>query len=268
MGHKVGLEGNEFWFKCPNLTCGVTASWNVIKEVGNCRKCGRVFKEPPEELGGKLSTRSRDFVLSSTKYSDGFSKHHVAIDYNNPAHINAINYLLSDKRRISEETCKAAKLRYVPGVEEIFFPITSPLMNAKPSYWRRKIFEKSYKSLPGVKKAEYGYVFGLEHVQQRDVVILVEGPFDVLTPGLLGYAVGLLGVEIPLNIILWLGDFKKVYCYLDPDAYDASKKWKYKLSQAYDIPIETVNYYKEPGDCTEEDVSFINSLKRGDYVGE
>jgi DNA primase len=126
-------------------------------------------------------------------------------------------------------------------------------------YTYRNIDEKVYMSVKGLNK-HIGFSFGLKHVKQNKKITIVEGPFDVLSPGLLGYAIALSGTKLFLTTNFWLSDFHEVNIWLDPDAEDKAVKIKETLM--FDYGLENVNVIKhphEPGDCLCED--FLKTLK-------
>lgn len=90
--------------------------------------------------------------------------------------------------------------------------------------------------------------------------MLVEGPFDVLAPGLLGKAIALCGVKWQESMDYWLlGNAQKlthIYLWLDPDHAGrvASKHIIQSIRRVVGNAKATeINFAKESGDLSKEE---------------
>jgi hypothetical protein len=141
-------------------------------------------------------------------------------------------------------------------------------------FLRRRILQPGSKWVhyKGVNTLEYG--FGLrDHFSE--VVVIVEGIFDVITPQLLGIAVANLGTNVGRNMATWVFSKrpKKCIVWLDPDeagirgtakVADALTSWGicptiYSPEPYKNLPWVKVD--KEPGDC-ESDDPLVASIRR------
>jgi hypothetical protein len=256
------VSTNEYFTICPHCK-GESYYYNVHKETGWCFKCEKSTGKNyvPEALGGHNAALSAAIRTVHEKETEVFYeglKQAVAITGVDRKTQDAVEYLLS--RRISIDTAHKAGLLYNSSNRCLYFPVNSPVPKHPTQYIHRNIDDKIYKSQKGLNK-KMGFVFGLRHVKQTEKIIIVEGPFDVLSPGLLGHAIALCGTQLFLTTNFWLSDFKEVNIWLDPDA--EAKAEHIRESLMFDYSMKNVNIIRhphEPGDC--ECASFLSMLKR------
>lgn len=245
-------SGKEYYYYCPSCKA-LAFHWNLEKQVGHCKKCGEVFHDPPEPLKGRTPNR----MITTEEFKDPNELNPWTlpiIDYDNPYHQPAADYLQG--RGVGQEDSLAAKLRFDIVKQNIYFPI-SPVNKAySPSFISRNINEKVYIT-KGIAKKEGGYLFGLDKLEKREWIILTEGVFDVLSPGLLGRAVAIMGVILFDSVKYWLREsgYKKVIVCLDPDADDAQRKILKQLTGCGFLDVKgIVGMTTDLGDCQDMEV--------------
>lgn len=112
------------------------------------------------------------------------------------------------------------------------------------------------------------YAFGHEVIPEESRnVILVEGVFDVLSPGLYGYAMALLGVHLSGTQLAYLVNrFDEFLVWLDPDKPGQLAAHKIcKRLNLYGKQAVVFNPGVEPGDMGPRH-PIIQELKETSYV--
>lgn len=102
-------------------------------------------------------------------------------------------------------------------------------------------------------------------------VVFVEGPFDVLAPGLLGKAIALCGLGWSEDMQYWLHQFRihqgcpSIFVWLDPDeaGRDASASLVGQLKRVVE-DVKEIQAEKESGDCSPEEA--LKILKEAGYA--
>lgn len=177
-----------------------------------------------------------------------------------PPHGIAEDYLRS--RRVSVNDAVRYGIRWEPGARELYLPIWSPLLG-KTSWVRRKIDGKAYYN-DGARNISW--LFGRENQVRKDYIIIVEGPFDVLSPGLWGQAVSLLGSNMSEQVEMWLHEmqFSEIYLWLDPDSAGFQKapeimnrlqKWHPRVIRMHGFAFDQ----RDPGDYRMNEASILMS---------
>ena len=201
----VGQEGSETIYICPD--CGKPKlSWNASRGLGRCFTCdkgyngvtfGRLFGRELTSDGPKVSWRR-------PKPSEGYVE-----AWENP---RCRAYLIS--RGVGRELAEACGALYAD--DQVHFPVWSPF-GAPPMLMRRSILpgEKGWRSFP----ADTGsYLFG--DWSGSAYVVLVEGTYDVLTPGLWGRAVAVLGKSLSFDMAMWLASHnRRIFVWFDDDEF-------------------------------------------------
>jgi DNA primase len=117
--------------------------------------------------------------------------------------------------------------------------------------------EKGWRSSRGYKT---NYLFGA--LPKGDTIILTEGCFDILTPGLWGRAVATLGTSIGPHIVTCLiSNYKSVVLWWDPDAREKQQGELYRLKSLLQVMVEAPTWRTaimsiegpEPGSLTPEE---------------
>lgn len=252
-------EGNsEYVFECP--ACGGSKfHWNVRKAQGFCFNCGlkvgspshlsRVMGRPAPLQEKKAEPEAR--VLLGDPVELG------------PITAEAAAYLAT--RRVPFALAQSVGFRFSESRKRIYAPIWSPFAGHPPSYKSRSILpgEKGWMSMKGDRNVDY--LFGEQDIPEgMDQIVLVEGVFDVLTPGLWGQAWALLGSNLGSDMEYWLMRQRlgRVILLLDPD--------KTGMAKAKQIESRLVRWgmrvdnltgdYPEPGSCLDGELDF---LRRG-----
>ena len=244
--------GSEYVFDCPE--CGNPKFfWNLRKEQGYCFRCG--FKSGSarylmQKMGKAIPDHEKIAVperSSSTPRSEL-----VPV-----AGTDAEVYLAS--RRVSPALSAEVGLLYESGRERIHAPIWSPLQGVPKSYKSRSIIpgQKGWMSRKG--DPATGYLFGKRTLYTRPV--FVEGVFDVLTPGLWGTALALLGSQLSEPLKWWISrTFKWVVLLLDPDAVVKSQKIAIGL-QNFGVHVTNLTgSFPEPGSCTKGELEWLKEV--------
>ena len=251
----------EYIIPCPR--CTKKFSWSLTKTAGQCFSCKFVingiaefYKYFPVDEGGV----EFQAPAPQTRYPDD-NEFLPAFERN-----EAATYLMG--RGVSKEV--AEHVGILATSSRIYVPCYSPFGGKQPMMMSRSILpgQKGWMAPTGVDKSKYWFWQGIRH----RCLILVEGIFDVLTPGLNGFAVALLGSKLGADLEVNISriPLNKVLLWLDPDEPGvlASKRILGQL-RAYGLQAERVGSYMpvvthagklemvfipapEPGSCTPE----------------
>lgn len=204
-GHYVS-GGREYLTRCPECN-KEKFYWNLIKNVGFCHSCHRKVsgeRQFAKAFDGQMSLQPK-YQGPEARGPDPELFLSAVVDKKARAYLNG--------RWVSEAQIIERDIRYY--AQRIYVPVT-PLSPEFPPGWicRRIHGEKGWRALPGLRKAHY--VYGRR--PEGQTVVLVEGVFDVLSPGLYGIAVALLGTHLSNTHLAWLRThYKRVIVWLDPD---------------------------------------------------
>ena len=218
-GGSFAEGGSEYKMTCPDCGHG-NFFWNLQKLLGSCFNCGK------KVLG--LGQFSRVFktvsVLEETRSQTALKERagKDLVKITDDEAMPALFYLSS--RGVDYGLAQKAGLRYSPSQQRVYCPIWSPL-NGFPPSWKSRSILPGYKGWMGEAgdKAKH-YLFGNRFSLSDPVIVLVEGVFDVLSPGLWGRALSLLGSSLSREIEYWLGEkFRHVVLWLDPDHAGVTK---------------------------------------------
>lgn len=148
------------------------------------------------------------------------------------------------QRGVTEDVARKIPIRYSPDHGYMFLNLDPLSPELPPVIVYRSVYRWPNKwiGLPGVRLAYYG--FGLNHLPPGiSSVLLVEGVYDVLGPGLLGKAVALMGSSF--NPV-WAAALKhrgiqRVVTWLDPDEAGRSGTRKVlQTLQAWELKVSSV----------------------------
>lgn len=190
-------------YTCPRCA-GSNFSFNTTKLVGRCFNCG--YSGAGDSLRKKLgavATEYRPPVVTPSDFPD----------LTDPAR-EALSYLAS--RGIGKGYAKRVGIKW-DGGDHIYLPVWAPATGTN-AYVRRNISGSGGRyyndGTPGV-----AYVLGEQKNKRKDMVVLVEGPFDLLSPGLWGVGYSLLGSELYPAVESWLKrqGFGRISVWFDPD---------------------------------------------------
>lgn len=229
MSYEVQLTCNQ---------CGkLKVYFNQSKGIGWCHYCKKVVRRKDIEIED-----GSDFILDSQGYSGNSSS-------TSPAWENVVAGKYLKSRWVDELTSATVGIRYDAERESIRVPIHSPASEFPMSHQVRGIYPGGRWYTEAKERKEY--CFGLPWVPiSRKEVILVEGIFDVLTPGWLGYAIATLGTTLSDTLCLFLVErFNRIYIWFDPDPAGRSGGEKV-LRQLHMAGASStlLEYSIEPGD--------------------
>lgn len=168
------------------------------------------------------------------------------------------------ERRLKESIVRQVPIGFVEEEDAVVAEI-DPVTRELPQrviYRRLSGGLQKWICLPGTAMANYG--FGLRHLNKGlRAVVVMEGTFDLLSSGLLGYGVALLGTALNDSWASWIKSrFSAVAIWLDPD--DAGMAGSGKISSRLDkwgIPHKVIHNPVEPKNHCPTDFS-IQDLKR------
>lgn len=141
-------------------------------------------------------------------------------------------------RWVTEE--QALGTYYHPREERIYFPITPLSPEYPPSWVSRSVHNhlKDWRVLPGTDKEHYVYLWNKRILAQDNYpIILVEGVFDVLSPGIHQHGVALLGSTLSDTHSVWLDNHYHTFLWRDPDLAGEHLERKLRTSRLVDKVI-------------------------------
>lgn len=168
-------------------------------------------------------------------------------------------------RRIPESLARSVPLGYVEEEDSLTVEIDSPTPELPSRILYRRLSGSIQKWIPlaGTPMANYG--FGIRHLHKSlRAIVLVEGAFDILSSGLCGYGVALLGTSINDTWASWIKhNFKAVAIWMDPD--DAGKTGARKIGKRMDnwgIRYKIISHPVDPKNHCPTDFSIIDLKKK------
>lgn len=245
--------GSEYVFECPS--CGGSKFfWNISRRKGFCFHCkvkvGSAaslhrllgLEVPEQEKASTVERRQQSLQEVSEKVPVWGTE--------------AEAYLIT--RKVRPDLAAEIGMLYEPGRRKIHAPIWSPV-GLPRSFKSRSVVpgEKGWMSRSG--DPAVGYLFG--DPPKRNPV-LVEGVFDVLTPGLWGTALALLGSMLYTPIEWWIArTFPEVTLLLDPDAVVKAKKIEHSLVSFGVRVWNLTGKFPEPGECINGELDFLKEVE-------
>lgn len=281
VGTRLGRYGLEYRYRCPK--CHHTNLWWVpSRSGGKCWTCAEnldlqkmqsLFRdfsatdeiaELLEEINAVIATPRREKRVEYQSVPDG-----EQLPWQ-------VRYYLERGRPVPTalDDFLRAGCWYDERDHRVHFPL-SPILGGggggdSPVYSMSRTPDAGVKDwlfLPrdGGKESVWFNPVGVDSGQ----VILVEGPFDVLAPGLLGKAIGLCGLSWTEDMQYWLHQFRqhqsspRLFVWLDPDeaGREASTSLVVQLRRVVDVT--EIQAEKESGDCTPEEA--LEILKEAGY---
>lgn len=246
--------GREYMLDaCPGCGKKHKFHWNVFKLEGVCFYCGMVIKGwkkfrevfPLLEEDPTPAQKTPTLTGPQSLPPDTVPAH---------SHTEARAYLLS--RRVSEERIRDIEARYHELTKELYFPLRSVDPELPQSWIKRRISpEGHWVVAPGTTRSRYAY--GWDWIPRtRSQVIIVEGVFDVLGPGLLGYAMATLGTTLSTDLLTWINNrFRHVWLWYDPgEAGDKGRKAVTFALRAWGISHSVLRTDTDPGSYRDEKV--------------
>jgi hypothetical protein len=237
-GKPANREKGEFIYRCPS--CGKQKFyWNIHKLVGQCKVCKHT------EYGKQFYTKNRE-IVSNSALDVNFLGQISASDLL-PAHRHPDAKAYMSKRGVSADCLVRSGTYYDPVTQFLYFPNHRVNGDGASGVWlKRSINSKIWLQPTGIDKTCYVYTGGAsQRFNSRDIV-LVEGVFDLLVPGLLGFGAAILGSSLSDDHLLWLHRNQyRVMLWMDNDEAGDEAKVRI-LSQCADQDIPAV-LFKPPG---------------------
>lgn len=214
------MEGREYILTCPECHKPGKFSWNAEKwghaqqGVGQCFSCGLAIEGQRSLLRLFPRTESSDTpqpggYQQTLRKPSSCSSYIPALD-----DVECTEYL-EGRGVYGDLTIACGALRDI-ATRRVCFPIYSPLPGNHPTMLMSRsivLGEKGWRSFPGGKG---NYIFGRLPPAGGEI-ILVEGVFDVLSSGMWGRAVALLGKTMSSSLQWYvLENYSSVVIYLDP----------------------------------------------------
>jgi len=277
LGRRLGRYGLEYRYRCPkchqdNLwwipARGGGKCWNCAAEgdgnltTAKMQKLFRDFSEQDElaqlveELNATRTARpARPAPVPPAPEEEEHDYHWKA------------RYYLERERKCALHDCKAAGVWYEEQHDRLYFPLARilgggepgavPCMSRTPDA-RVKDWRVEPKSAQ--KELYWFNPTGLDSGK----ILFVEGPFDVLAPGLLGQAVALCGTAFYEDGETWILQHRRtlssLWFWLDNDTAGrvATVKITQRLRRLVGRDrVKVVIYDKEPGDCSAEEAEQV-----------
>jgi hypothetical protein len=231
-------------FSCPSHK-EPKGYFNCEKGVGHCKRCGTLYTW--KDFGGDQGTLKRllDTQQGPRQWADSTG---LLMPWEDS---ECVAYLR--QRRVPQHLWW--HLSYLPSTKEIYIPIYNIAGPGAPSFTRRRIDQPGWRVVGGMSTDNYVFYTGIP--EKPRCMVLVEGPFDVLTPDWEEdiLAVALLGTILSEEKLAWICSLLKVpltIIWLDPDkaGTKASRKIHHTLLSHGVSPITMLKHEKEPGDLT------------------
>lgn len=246
-------SGSEYVFECPQCG-GHNFHWNLRRNQGWCFNCELKIGSP-RYLIYLLKGQVRPTQEKQVSLESNISRE---TDIPGPLDMEAALYLAG--RGVSLQLSEEVGFKYSPATKRIYAPIWSPFIRCPPSWKSRSILpgEKGWMSMKG--DQNINYLFGADSwPKSLPQIVLVEGVFDVLTPGLWGRAWALLGSNLGQDMEYWLNrqGFLRIVLLLDPDAGEKAAKIEKRLRSWGNEVLNLTGQYPEPGSCRNGELDFL-----------
>lgn len=263
-GGGVFESGNqEYVLRCK---CGSKFTWNIQMRTGHCWGCKLVISNLSilyKNFGpGTHDPPAQQPITRTSRQSNLVSVEEAP---------EILEYLAS--RRVSKSLALNVGIQADPVTSTVYVPVTSQLLNEPPFWMYRSIREGSFGWMAPPQTPKSAYWFGYPQYHQcREVheglqnkphpPILVEGIFDVLSPGLWGWGVALLGSKLSPLLEAFLGAVHtEVWLWMDNDGPGriAQKTIAGQLS-AIGVRVVEIQYpddRKDPGSYTLDETTAI-----------
>lgn len=210
--------------------------FNTVEKIGWCHYCKRVITaKEAGQLGVDNST------WTTIRINEEVELIPAAEDE------RCVSFLA--QRFISIPECYRAMIMYSPARDRLYFPISSPSPELEKAYHTRTL--KPEGKWITTAKERSNYCFGLQWIPKEiKEIVLVEGIFDILSPGWLGYGIATLGTVLSDSLLLYISSrYQRVTVWYDPDeagvkgAREVSRKLHYA-----GVDVISVDASFEPGD--------------------
>lgn len=242
-GGKLESGNTEYVLKCPN--CGGKFTWNIVRGFGHCWTCKGVvtgWKTFYKEFGD--GTEQAPTIEPNLRQET---------DELTPAWESEEAKAYLYERGVDSKLSQEVGIMYRDN--RIYIPVTSQVAGDAPFWMHRSILPDSHGWMAPAVTPKSAYWFGYPQYwncnqADRDIrgyslpPILVEGIFDVLSPGLYGNAVSLLGSQLSAVLEAYLSKVHPlVWLWLDNDeaGIEATKKIRGQL-QGVGVRVKVISY--------------------------
>lgn len=259
-GHLVGSSKDQLKTMCP-FCRGQKFYFNIRTGSSSCKsgKCEKRFRSIyslTKALDRIVFVPIRRDVSISSEF-DPWRGETEKEGVHPKHHARASIYLI--KRGLDQGKICGAGIRCMPKSGTLIFPLYNFFNPSETTpYYRRLEGELRWIGEPGFERVHH--CFGGQWLSKgMNSIVVVEGIFDLLTPGLRGFGISTLGAEVSAYQMAYLANnFKKIYHLPDNDAGGAKcAKDLAKMCRSYGL--EYVNYnskgwlyenseWKDPGD--------------------
>lgn len=253
-------SGDEVEIPCPNTLCPKPDkfNFNTRKHVGHCFRCGYTIHnmEEAESVFGTESSLQMPRWEQKYTTSGALQVGQQLVPVTNDECQRAQQYLI--ERRVPKDLWH--RIYFCIAEDSLYLAIYA-VDGMQPVSWQRRNISDGggWRTAPGTKKASYMFNWHPDlqiNAVKSTSLILVEGPFDVLSPCSLNntwdlYATAILGSTLyptQCHAIVEAG-YKKVIIYFDPD--EAGRKGACQAAfslQSWGITTQIWNGADEPGD--------------------
>lgn len=205
---------------CPSCRAINHLYWNVKKGTGVCFRCKlklnrKLFKQYFGAGGRSVSAPIKENQPNTLR-----PILEETITVGDSAWNNWDAEIFLTERNITQDMCDQVPIKWDEEMGFMVIPVDSCsaehedsvlFRNPVPGGWPEKWFGPSI--------SQSNYVFGGRHIRNdRDSVVVMEGMFDVVSTGLLGCAVAVLGSKISDAQAQWIAArFRQAVVWFDPD---------------------------------------------------
>lgn len=238
--------------ECPNCQKSNHCYYNIDENRGWCHSCHLVIKSGwhLKKLCGDSVSEDME-VISPRRDQSGpiftFKKDFIP----NAWDVASSRWILKD-RNVTEYEARQVNIMYLDSPDDAYKYMLCPTEPLSPDLpegiWYRAIKGWPNKWIPRPMTSPKYYGLGQKYIpEDRTQILIVEGIYDILSTGMLGFAVTMFGTNLSDTWLRYISKKKwKVNLWLDPDGpgREASKKMKQKF---YDWNIPFLRDFVEEG---------------------
>lgn len=159
--------------------------------------------------------------------------------------------VLLASRGLGPEECDSVPVRWDEENEAMVIPVDPVVPHLEPSVlWRRPEGWPNKWIGPGKDFPKPSYVFGARHLVRSLTapLVIVEGMFDIVAPGLLGRGIAILGSSISDDQAAWISSrYRNTVVWFDPDR--AGRKGARRVARTlrtWGCSVDVFNTAKDP----------------------
>ncbi len=274
LANRRGRYGPEYRYRCPR--CHQDNLWWVpSRGGGKCYNCHVLYGDGNLDIK-KMRALFRDFSeedelrvlieeLNSIRPVRMLPPPELPDEEEDGQLHWKVRWYCGKERKCSLDSVAKAGVYYDAVTDRVHFPLAPVLlrpgcdgplctMSRTPS---TTVKDWRFGPKEGLKERHWFNPVGLD----PGPLTIVEGPFDVLASGLLGKAVALCGTQLYEDCHYWFlqhrASVASVYLWMDPDAAGKAAAKKIQKQLAGLVTVRVIDYEREPGDCTPEEVAEV-----------